>query len=316
MLAAELAAAKTVVIGTHVNPDGDALGSALALSLALDQLQIEHEVLCAHEAPKYLRFLPGIDRLKHQSSYKEPDLGIVVDLESMPRLGSVCSAIESANRIVVIDHHQPHEQPGDVRIIAVKAPATAAILADLFRESPVEITPDIATCLLTGILTDTGNFRYPNATSHSLRLSAELLEMGGDLRKVNENVHLTKSLPAMRLFGIALDHMKLALNEQVAWTTISQDDLERTCAKEEDTEGFVNELLAIESVKIAALLREGSSGRIKISLRSRGKVDVTAVARQFEGGGHINAAGASHDGPMAVAEQEISEAMIQCLASS
>lgn len=316
-LLAEIQTANHILIASHVNPDGDALGSALAFSFVLDQLGKSHEVLFHHPAPKYLNFLPGIDRITNQPSGKPADLAIVVDLEAISRIGeSIYPAIEAAKKLVIIDHHQPNEKPGDIRIVSTKSPATAAILADLWLPNKVQISPEIATLLLVGILTDTGNFRYPNTTPHSMHVAADLLEAGAKLTAINEAIYLTKPLPAVKLFGKALSNLRLAANNQVAYTTLRQTDFTNSGAIEEDTEGFVNELLAIDTVRIAAILRESASGRIKISIRSQGPIDTTAVAKIFGGGGHINASGAHSDDTIEVAAKKLVEAMVQCLASS
>lgn len=312
----EILAAESIIVGTHVNPDGDALGSALAFSQVLDQLGKTHVVACHHEPPSYLRFIPHLDRLQLSVPEEPADLAIVLDLEALDRLGSLRPAFEQAKRMIVIDHHEPHEMPGDLRVISVNSPACAAILADIIKPSPITMTPQMATCLLTGILTDTGNFRFPNTTSHSLHVAAELLEAGADLRAIVDAVYMTRSLPAVKLSSRFLANMRLSSGDQVAWSKVGLPDFEATGAREEDTEGFVNDLLSIESVKIAALLRQVKPGKVKISLRSRGSVDVTLVAREFGGGGHKNASGASYDGDIDKAEKLLVEAMEKCLASS
>lgn len=317
-LLAELRAAGSVIVGSHVNPDGDALGSVLAFSFALDQLGVEHQVLMHHDPPRNLEFLPGLERVGRECRWETPDLAVILDLEAKSRLGeSVLGAFESAKRVVVIDHHVPHESPGDLRIVSVKSPATAAILCDLFLAAPeVEITPDMATCLLTGIVTDTGSFRFPNTTSHSMHVSASLLEAGADLRTIIEQVYMTKTFPSVKLFGRFLADMRTAENGQIVWSTISYDQFEQAGATDEDTEGFVNELLAIDGVQLAMVLREKAPGVIRGSLRSRGEYDVAAAARPFGGGGHAKAAGVSFDGDLAAAETLMVEALKQCLASS
>jgi bifunctional oligoribonuclease and PAP phosphatase NrnA len=315
-LLTEIQAANHILLASHVNPDGDALGSALAFSFALDQLGKSHEVLFHHPAPKYLNFLPGIERITNQPSDKPADLAILLDLEAMSRVGdTILPAIESAKKLAVIDHHQPNEEPGDIRIVSTKSPATAAVLCDLWRDASIEITPDIATLLLVGILTDTGNFRYPNTTPHSMHVAADLLEAGAKLREINEAIYLNKPLPAVKLFGKALSNLRLAADNQIAYTTLKQSDFTNSGAIEEDTEGFVNELLAIDTVRLAAILRESASGRIKISIRSQGPIDTTQIAKQFGGGGHINASGAHSDDSIDLAAEKLVAAMIQCLES-
>ncbi len=312
----ELEDASTVLIGTHLNPDGDALGCALAFSLYLDQLGIENEVVCHHLPPKNLRFLPGADRLRQQPKLEKHDLGVMLDLDAIDRLGNTAPYFAGCSRIAVIDHHVPHEAPGDLRIIDTAAPATAVILTRLLNELGANITPDMATCLITGIVTDTGSFRFRNTTAESLSLSAALLERGGDLTRVSEEIFQTKPLSSARLLGHMLETMRMECNDQIAWGALTIEDFEHAHARDEDTEGFVNELLFIDSVQIAAILREPKPGKIRCSLRSRNNYDVAAVARIFGGGGHKNAAGCTFDGPLEEAEALLVERLKDCLASS
>jgi bifunctional oligoribonuclease and PAP phosphatase NrnA len=312
-LKAEVERATSVLIGTHLNPDGDALGSSLALSFYLDSLGIEHEVLCHHPAPPNLRFLPGVDRIRQVPRRTDHSLGIVLDLDSIDRLGTTAQYFEAVRRLAVIDHHVPHTAPGDVRIVDTSAPATAVILTRLLIELQAKITPEIATCLLTGIVTDTGSFRFRNTTPEALSLSAFLLECGGALTQVQEEIFQSKSLGSARLLGRALEVMKLECDNQIAWSTLDANDFAQVGARDEDTEGFVNEMLFITSVQAAALLREPKPGKIRCSLRSRGDHDVAAVARHFGGGGHKNAAGCTIDASMEEAERQVVARLKDCL---
>lgn len=307
--------ARDIVIGTHVNPDGDALGSALALSHWLDRKGVPHEVLCAHAPPDNLRFLPGCERIRQAPQRREHDLAIVLDLESMRRLGAVRDWFEQAPRMALVDHHVPDEAPGDLRIVDSGAPATACILADMLVHRKATLSPEIATCLLTGIVTDTGSFRFQNTTAHAMHLAAQMVEAGANLAQVSAEVYQCKSLASVRLLAYTLEHMELACEGRLAWSVLPHEAYLQAEGTDEHTEGIVNEMLAIKSVEIAALIREHQPGRIRCSLRSRGKYDVAAAARQFNGGGHRAAAGISFDGSPRMAEDQIIEALKECLAS-
>jgi phosphoesterase RecJ-like protein len=311
----EIGSASSVLIGTHLNPDGDALGSALAMSRYLDSLGIENEVLCHHLAPRNLQFLPGVERIRQQPRQEKHDLGIMLDLDSTERLGNTEQFFIPLPRLVVIDHHVPHQAPGDLRIVDVSASATALILARLFVALEANITPEMATCLLTGIVTDTGSFRFRNTTPEALSLSAMLLERGGDINRVSEEIFQRKPLSSTRLLGHMLDTMRLECRDQIAMGVLSLRDFEHAYARDEDTEGFVNEMLFIDSVQIAAILREPKPGKIRCSIRSRGDIDVASVARAFGGGGHRNAAGCTLDMPLEEAEAVLIERLKQCLGS-
>lgn len=305
-----------MLVGSHLNPDGDALGSSLAVSLYLDQFGIPNEVLNHHAPPRNLDWLPHVDRLRQEPTGDHYDLGIVVDLDSLERLGNVAPYFAACDRLIVIDHHVPMKAPGDLRIVDTDAPAAAVILTRLFNDLAADFTPDLSTLLLTGIVTDTGSFRFRNTTPEALHLAAHLIEHGGDIVRISEEIFQSKSLAGQRLLGRVLNSMRLTAGGRVAWSTITAHDFEVAGASDEDTEGFVNELLFVETVQVAAILREPVAGKVRCSLRSRGNVDVAAVARQFDGGGHRNAAGCTLDMEMVRAEAALVPKLERCLASS
>ncbi len=311
----ELRSAKGVLIGTHLHPDGDAIGAALAVSLILDQMEIEHEILCNDPPPYYLKFLPGSSKIRQTPQMEGRSLALILDLEAVNRLGSVRPYFEACKRTVVIDHHIPHEAPGDLRIVCTASPATCSIILDLFRDSEIKITPEIADCLLAGILTDTGNFRYPNTDARCLHSAGYLLEMGANLTRITKEVYMSRERPSIELTAYAVMNMKMACGGKVAWATLPLSLFEKLHANEQHSEGIANELLSIKSVQISAILREASPGNIRGSLRSVGNLDVAALARKFGGGGHHNAAGVSLSCSLEEAEELISGALVQCLDS-
>jgi phosphoesterase RecJ-like protein len=313
-----LRSAKRVAICSHLNPDGDAIGSALAVGHFLSRLGVEWDVFSHDPVPDNLRFLPGTDLI--QTELGDPtlyDLGVIVDLDSLERLGKHRAVFEAIPTTIVVDHHVPHDKPGSMRLVMVSAPATCAILADLMVGSEVGIDTAIAECLLAGILTDTGNFRFPNTTPHSLNLAAQLIESGANLPRMAEEVYHRRPIGAVRLLGWSLNAMKSAMDEQIVWTCIPRAERDALGAREQDTEGIVNELLSIKTARIAAVMREAKTdGLVRASVRSRGDIDVAGVARQIGGGGHRNAAGITFHGTLAEAETAIIEALKACLASS
>lgn len=309
-----LRSSKGVLVGTHVQPDGDAVGSALAASLWLDSLGVPNQPVCHHAPPPYLQFLPGIDRLAQAPSI-EADTGLVLDLESLVRLGSLQEAFAALPRMALVDHHLPHERPGDLRVVSTSAPATASILMDLIDAGEPGLTPEIATCLATGIVTDTGSFRFPNTTPHSLHQAARLLEAGADLAQIASEVYLNKDDAAVRLLGLALARVRTSASGRLAWATIPPQLFAEAGAEEFHTEGIVNEILSMRSVEAAFLLREARPGKVRASLRSKGRLDVAAIAQMFGGGGHRAAAGASFEEPLESAERKLVEAFEACWAS-
>ena len=311
----ELNGASSVLIGTHLNPDGDALGCALALSHYLTDEGIANEIVCHHAPPANLEFLPGANKIRQSPQSNAHDLGVVLDLDSLERLGNTAQYFEVLPHLVVIDHHVPHEAPGDLRIVDTAAPATAVILARLLFSLEAKITPEIATCLLTGIVTDTGSFRFRNTTPEALSISARLLELGADINLVSEEIFQRKPVSSVRLLGYLLERMVLQCGNRLCFGSLDHTDFEKAGARDEDTEGFVNELLSISSVQIAALFREPSPGKVRVSLRSRGSFDVAAVAREVGGGGHRNAAGCTFEGDIQSALDNLIPRLIRCLES-
>lgn len=307
--------AQDVLIGTHLNPDGDALGSALAIMHLLDEIGVKNEVICNNLAPYNLQFLPGADRVKLKPERSGHDLGIVLDLDNFDRLGRTREHFEDIPDIILIDHHVPHEGPGSLRIVDSSAPATALIINRLLEQSKSEITPEIALCLLTGIVTDTGSFRYGNTTPEALHASANLLAKGGDIVLVCEEVYGKKPLQSIELAGRMLSKLQLDMDHRIAWAVLNSQDFEEFGGTEVHTEGLINEMLAISTVKVAALVRQPSGGRVRASLRSRDPIDVSEVARVFGGGGHKNAAGCTFDTDIDHAEMMLVEELRRCLES-
>lgn len=311
-----LRAAKRVLIGTHLNPDGDALGSALGLMHILDSMGVASEVVCHDDAPYMLRFLPGIERLRLETAYGDHDLAVMLDLEAMERLGRLRPLFEGFEPLIVIDHHIPHQSPGTIRLIDVEAPATALILARFVKHIGLPISPELATCLLAGIVTDTGSFRFGNTTPEALEVSAELLAAGGDIVKVGEEVYQKHPYPAMKLLGLALERTTLELDGRLAWTILRPEDFAAVGADESHTEGIVSELRSIDTVQVAVLIKEVKRGKVRVNLRSRGGIDVAAVARHFGGGGHRSAAGCTFDTSVDKAAEALLEWLRKCMASS
>lgn len=314
-----LARTRKVVVTTHMNPDGDAFGSALAMSHFLNRRGIDHEIL-HHDThtPFTLKFLPGVERI-HQTwkDSEEPDLAIALDLNNLDRLGQdIRDFVEQVPTMVVIDHHVPHYTPGDLRIVDERAPATCLMLFHLFRQIGATITPEIATCLLTGIVTDTGSFRYSNTTTEAIEAAAQLSALGADIVKISQESYMKRELASTQLLGIGLHNMRLEEGGRLAWTVLDAPDFEAAGATEEHAEGLTNELLAIHTVQIAAVLRHPPGRKLRASLRSREQYDVSVVAQSFGGGGHKNAAGCTFTSSIQEAERDLVEELRKCLASS
>lgn len=297
--------ANSVLIVPHLHPDGDALGSALGLYHALNALGKPQVVVVSHDSvPEIYRFLPAWDKIRLE--HPEPtvyDLAIVVDQSQLNRAGKHEGLARAARKRLQIDHHVPLERFAEVRIVDTRAAATAELVYRLLRAMHAPITPEVATCLLTGIVTDTFSFKFPNTTPRTLRIAAALQTAGANLSYINEQVFETRSFSAVKLLGLALSTLQRTPDGKIAWVTVPRSAFEAAHAHEEETEGIVNFVRSIRGVEVAMMLRESPNGKVRVSLRSRGKVNVAKLAQQFDGGGHENAAGCSLSVPLAEAEQ-------------
>jgi phosphoesterase RecJ-like protein len=288
---------KRFLLTSHARPDGDAVGSALACGQILRQMGKEAEVVLADGVPRIYQPLPFADRVvQAQKINGNYEAAIILECDSVQR--TRLEGLE--NRFLInIDHHLSGRPFANVNWIDPKAVATAELVYRLAKEAGVTITPDIATCLYTAVLTDTGSFMFEGTNEHTFSLARELVMAGADPARCARNIYFAHSTAKMRLLGAALSN--LHREGSLAWIWITREQMERYEAKEEDCEGLVNYALSIQDVEVAAFFRELPDGRYRVSLRSKGELNVAAVAAQFGGGGHECASGLSLDGPLSVA---------------
>ncbi len=302
---AAIAAAQKIVMACHINPDGDALGSLIALGLAIkDKYPAKDVTLISRDGvPEIYRFLPGHDNVLQTTDRSDFDLAIVLDSGDLSRVGKeIVSIVMGAAIQMDIDHHVGEGAFGNVKLLNSRAAATAEIVFDLIAEIDTPITPDIAKCLLTGVITDTGSFRFMNVTPRTLRIAATLIEAGASPALIAEQVFDNRQFSATRLMGLSLTSLQHTPDGKISWAHVAQQDFLDTGATDEDTEGFINYVRAIRGTEIALLFRETKPGVIRISLRSCEGRDVAKIAAQFGGGGHRMAAGCSFTGTLADAE--------------
>ncbi len=303
---------QTIVLACHVNPDGDALGSLLGLALAL--LPLGKTVTCLSEdgVPDILAFLPGAAMVRQSTETPAFDLALVVDSGDLPRVGaSIQPIVGRARRVVDIDHHVTAGAFGDIRVLNSRAASTAEIVYALLQTMGVPITADIATCLFTGIITDTGSFRFQNVTPNTLRVAAELLEAGAPPAHISENVFDNRTFAATRLLGAALAAMQQTPDGKIVWTHVTAADFQTLGARDADTEGIVSYVRGVRGADAGILFREMADGQIRVSLRSREGLDVSQIAARYGGGGHRMASGCTLPGPLAEAEQTVLAAVLE-----
>jgi phosphoesterase RecJ-like protein len=298
--------AKSVVLACHLNPDGDTLGCALALQSVLEGLGKRVVTLSSDGVPEIYRFLPGSEKVLTSTEQRGFDVAVVCDTGTPERIGKARDAVFSARIIVDIDHHVTEGAFGDIRIQQPKAAATAEIVYRLLKVMDAPIGPGVATCLLTGIITDTGLYRYMNVSPSTFRLSATLMEAGASPAQIAEEVFERRSFPSVRLLGRALEHIRQEEEGKLVWSYLSYEDFTELGATDEDTEGIITQLRAVRDSVVLALLREVKPGRVRVSVRSRDeRFDMSKLAEKFGGGGHRMAAGFWVDGGIDEAKAKV-----------
>jgi phosphoesterase RecJ-like protein len=290
------------VLTSHARPDGDAIGSVLACSQILRLMGKETEVVLHDAVPAIYRELPFADSVV-QSPYvpEEYDAAIILECDSVQR-----TALEGLDGrfLINIDHHVSGRPFGHINWIDPNACATAEMVFRLAREAGVKLSPDIATCLYTAVVTDTGAFGYSGTTASTFALARELVLAGADPVKIAQDVYFSNPTAKMRLLGAALS--KLHREGDLTWMYVTRNDMERCGAIDEDCEGVANYALGIEGVQVAVFFRElADRRRWRVSLRSKGAVNVAEIAERFGGGGHHCASGCALPGPLSVASERI-----------
>lgn len=290
----EIKKAETIAILTHENPDGDAVGSATAMHLALKQLGKESDILIA-EYPRVFSFLAGMEDVKKQTEIERYDLAITVDCANIKMLNGFTPVFENAKSKIVIDHHGTNTMYGDFNYVDQDAPACCQLLLVLFSYFNIEVTKEIGTSILTGIITDTGGFRYDGVTAETFKFVAKLSESGVKVSKIYQKVFSSMSKSKFDLHRIALNRLEFLYDGKIAFTYVTKKDEEEVNAENGDYDGIVEQGRDVEGVEVSAFLRETDKG-IKVSLRSKDYVNVSEVCRIFGGGGHIRAAGCTIQG--------------------
>ena len=300
------------VLTSHARPDGDAVGSTLACCEILRQMGKRAEVVLYDGVPRVYQQLPFAERVVHGPHVNgDFQAAILLECDSIQR-----TRLEGLDRhfLINIDHHRSGRNFANVNWIDPKAVATAELVYKLAKAAGAKITPQIATCLYTAVLTDTGAFMFEGTSEHTFELARELVLAGADPVVCAQHIYFGHSTAKMRLLGAALS--ALQREGPLAWIWVTQEQMERVGAKEEDCEGLVNYALSIGDVEVAAFFRELPDGRFRVSLRSKGKVDVASIAERSGGGGHACASGCSVDGPLHAAVESVLSRIRKSIGSS
>jgi phosphoesterase RecJ-like protein len=299
---AAMRAANDIVLASHINPDGDTLGSMLSLGLGLRSLGKTVTLLSADGIPATLGFLPGAELVQTRTDRRDFDLAIGLDAGDLTRVGFSAEALQSAPVLIDIDHHVTAGQFGQIRLLDSTAAATAEIIYDVLLSLEVSLDLPIATNLLCALLTDTGSFRYRNVTPRTMALGGEMIRLGASPDPIAECVFENKPFAGQKLLGRALESLQRSPDGRIVWAHVTQADFAEFAATDEMTEGVVGAVRSVQGSDVALFLREMPSGKLRVSLRSRDPIDVSKVAAEFGGGGHRLASGCTLEGPLHEAE--------------
>lgn len=299
----EIKKAESIVLLTHETPDGDAIGSSLGMKLALRKIGKEADLIVTKYARTF-NFLPNIEEIKTTSDVEKYDLAISLDCATIKRIDNR-EYFDKAKKTISIDHHGSNEMYADINYVNPVAPACSEIVLTMLSYFNIEIDKEIGTCLMMGIITDTGGLQYPSTTADTFEYAAELLRKGVDIADICRRTLQEKTKANFELQKIIMDNLELLENGKLAFSYVTRQNLLDVKAEEGDHEGLVNIGRSIEGVEVSAFIRQEDENTFKISMRSNGKVNVSDVCLMFGGGGHARAAGAKVQGTVQQVKEKI-----------
>ncbi len=297
-----------ILIASHANPDGDAIGALVALGISLDTLNYKTTLYNESPIPAIYRFLPAVDRIVRRIDDQNLfDTAVILDCGNLERIGNAFSTISRIPHIINIDHHVTNTRFGKFHLIDPSACATSELVYRLIRRMEAAIDLATATSIYTGILTDTGSFRLSNTNKAAFDICAEMVALGVEPYSIAQLVYGTYSLGRIKLLNLALDSIEISKNGKLSMMAVTQEMLNETDTKSEDIDGFINYAKGLEDVQVAVLIQElfndkkevQSHEHFHVSLRSNGTINVAEIASTFGGGGHSNAAGFSIESTLA-----------------
>ncbi len=299
----EIKAGKKFLTVSHVSPEGDAAGSLLGITLALRSLGKDVTAYLEDPVPDIFGFLPGADTIVHDLKGAGPfDATFAVDCGQKDRLGKGFLELKDPGRIINIDHHATNDRFGDINVVEPEASAAGELVYDLLKAASIKITPDIATNLYVAIHTDTGSFRYSSSTAGSFIKAGELVKAGVQPWEISRRVYENYPPRRYKLLGLVLSTLDIIVgggkDSSIATLVVTLDMFRKTDSEKDLADGFVNYARGIEGVGVGILFREAGLNEYKVSMRSKGDVDVAEVAMNFGGGGHRNAAGCTLKGSL------------------
>lgn len=293
------------LIVSHVHPDGDTISSSLAIALILKRLGKSYSLINENHIPDKFNFLPDINSISLISNNERKFSYIItVDVADFSRAGQINQLLNSEYHLLNIDHHPTNDNFGEVNLVSSSAAATVEVIYDLINKMKLSIDQDLATCIYTGLLTDTGGFRYSNTSSKVFRIAAELIEYDISPSKITQAALETISLDHINILKVALNSIEFDESGLISWIVLDLSEITREIDNE-DTEGIINYARNITGVEVGILFKKLNANTIKVSLRSNNVIDVGAIAKSFGGGGHTRAAGYTYNGALEDAKLEL-----------
>lgn len=282
--------ANTIVIAGHIHPDADSVGCLLALGIGLEKLGKQVHMIIQERIPARYVALPGADRLIRRTEIK-PDLAIAVDCSNEEILGSAFKFFKKAKDILEIDHHEFRRSFGNIKFIDKNAAAVGELIFIILEELNIEIDRDIAQNIMTSIIVETNSFRLPNVRAETFEICAKLFKIGINFYKLVDTIFWSQTKEASILSGICLARCKFLDRGRLAWTIIRKEDLSRFKGRKEDVDSVADQIRSIKGVKIVIFFREIDKSTLRVSLRSRDRINIAQIAETFSGGGHFDVAG-------------------------
>lgn len=304
-------------VSTHINPEGDALGSALGLASLLQRLGKQAVVATDGGVPKAFEFMPRVARVTRRPADHSAEVALTVDVPVLSRLGCMADRFQRTPVRVNIDHHVSNQRFGQINWVDAQASAVGEMIYRLYRAFGVRPSREEARCLYVSIVTDTGSFRYRSTTPAVHRIASELIAIGVSPLKVAQDLYECHSANDLRFLGAVLGTLQSAAGGQVAWLEIPRALLQKFRPGPEIVDELVNYPRAVKTAEVAFVLRQQSlDGKIRVSLRSKGRVDVNLIAKQFGGGGHRAASGCTVEGTLLKARKEVLKVVRKAVASA
>ncbi len=306
-----------VLVVCHVSPDGDAVGAALSMAHFLEQAGKSFTVVNDDPVPSRYDFMPGVERFQRTDSVDRQFRTIVaVDCADLKRLGTTTQLFADSHLLINIDHHETNNRYGHMNLVQAEASATCLVLYRMFHASGIAVDRNMAILLYTGILFDTGGFRYNNTTPEIHHAAADLLSRGFEPFMIADRVLESMTREQVELVRLGLSTLRIHDSGRIAYVVVSQELLRTSGASDDDTEVLLPYTRSLSGIEVGMLFRERPDGSVKVSLRSRDRVDVASIALRFGGGGHVRAAGCNLDGPIEQAVEHLVTAVAEAVTSA